>query len=180
MGNSNLIWNSLAVGSIWSYYSNALRFKEESGSTRWYGPASGTTSRETATLDHGYYSKLTLRSYGSSSGTSEDTSKRITLNASDGSISAVQYTATSDRRLKENLQNFSHGDILDLPIYKFDYINGTKNHIGCMAQDLQAICPEIVHENESGYLTIEENKIIYLLLNKMKEMKKEINELKGV
>jgi hypothetical protein len=41
-----------------------------------------------------------------------------------------------------------------LPIYKFDFINGVKNQIGCMAQDLQKICPEIVHEGNDGYLSI--------------------------
>jgi hypothetical protein len=48
-----------------------------------------------------------------------------------------------------------------------------------MAQDLQAICPEIVHVDSNGYLSIEESKIVYLLLDKMKEMQKEIDELKG-
>jgi hypothetical protein len=47
-----------------------------------------------------------------------------------------------------------------------------------MAQDLQQICPELVEEDEEGYLTIKENKIVYLLLDRMKKMQKEIDELK--
>lgn len=105
--------------------------------------------------------------------------KTITFNT-DGRILAQSFNAESDKRLKENLRPFIHNDIFDLPLYKFDYINGSKNNIGCMAQDLQKICPEIVCENDDGYLTIEESKIVYLLLDKMKEMQKEINELKGV
>ena len=95
-------------------------------------------------------------------------------------VTAASFNADSDIRLKENFRPFIHNNILDLPLYKFDYINGLKDRIGCIAQDLQKICPEIVHENEDGYLTIEESKIVYLLLDKMKEMQKEINELKGV
>lgn len=96
-----------------------------------------------------------------------------------GAVKATSFNATSDRRLKENLTNFvSTQSILDLPIYKFDFINGEKNKIGCMAQDLQNICPDIVHCDSNGYLTIEESKIVYLLLDKMKEMQKEINALK--
>lgn len=96
-----------------------------------------------------------------------------------GAVKATSYNATSDRRLKENFTNFvSTQSILDLPIYKFDFINGEKNKIGCMAQDLQNICPDIVHCDSNGYLTIEESKIVYLLLDKMKEMQAEIDALK--
>ena len=50
---------------------------------------------------------------------------------------------------------------------------------GCIAQDLQKICPEIVHEDADGYLSIEETKLVYLLLQEVKELKKEIKALKG-
>ena len=95
-----------------------------------------------------------------------------------GSCTYSSFNATSDARLKTNFRSVSFGDIFDLPIYKFDFIAGEANKIGCMAQDLQQICPEIVHQGEDGYLSIEESKIVYLLLDKMKEMQKEINELK--
>ena len=96
-----------------------------------------------------------------------------------GTIYAGSFYATSDARLKENLIAFkSEKSILDLPVYKFDFITGTKNNIGCLAQDLQEICPEIVHEGTDGYLSIEENKIIYLLLDEVKKLKAEVEELK--
>ena len=97
-----------------------------------------------------------------------------------GRVNAPSFNATSDMRLKTNLRSFKHGDIFDLPVYKFDFIVGETNKIGCMAQDLQQICPEIVHQDEDGYLNIEESKIVYLLLDKMKEMQAEINALKEV
>lgn len=96
-------------------------------------------------------------------------------------VHAVYFNATSDIRKKKDIYDCTFTeDILSLPIYRFkyrDYINEDE-HIGCMAQDLQKICPEIVHEDEEGYLSIEENKIVYLLLDKMKRMQKEINALK--
>ena len=97
-----------------------------------------------------------------------------------GTVTATSYNANSDRRLKENITDFTpRHSILDLPIYKFDFINGAKNQIGCLAQDLQQVCPEIVNEDENGYLSIQENKIIYLLIDEVKKLKQEINELKG-
>lgn len=96
-----------------------------------------------------------------------------------GSVEADTYNAVSDARLKENFQQFtSTKSILDLPIYKFDFIHGPKNQIGCKAQDLQEICPEIVNKDSDGYLSIQENKIIYLLIDEIKKLKEEIKTLK--
>lgn len=104
------------------------------------------------------------------------------------SIEAASYNATSDRRLKNNLREFklnsidnsndnNKKSILNLPIYKFDFINGEKDQIGCMAQDLQEICPEIVKQGEDGYLSIQESKIVYLLLEEVKQLKNQVNDL---
>lgn len=98
----------------------------------------------------------------------------------EGYVSAEYYDATSDARLKENFETYVPQDsILHLPIYKYDFISGSKNQIGCKAQDLQKICPEIVKENENGFLSIQENKIIYLLIEEVKRLEKEIIELRG-
>ena len=96
-----------------------------------------------------------------------------------GDITANTFAANSDARLKENIIIYKpEKSILELPIYKYDFINGAKNQIGCLAQDLQEICPEIVNENEDGYLGIQESKLIYLLLDEVKKLKAEIEELK--
>ncbi len=96
-----------------------------------------------------------------------------------GNLYAPQLYLTSDKRLKENERPYkSDKSILDLPIYKYDYINGSKNQIGCMAQDLKEICPEIVEEDEKGYLHIQESKIVYLLIEEVKKLKEEIKNLK--
>ena len=68
--------------------------------------------------------------------------------------------------------------ILNLPIKEFDYKETKEHTIGCLAQDLQEICPEIVKENKDGYLTIEESKIVYLLLDEVKKLRNEVDEMK--
>ena len=101
---------------------------------------------------------------------------------SSGQITATKFNATSDVRKKTAIQDYiCKKSILDLPIKEFEFIDDethTKN-IGCIAQDLQKICPEIVHEDKDGYLSIEETKLIYLLLQEVKELKKELKILKG-
>lgn len=103
----------------------------------------------------------------------------ISLDGLSGEITAVSFNATSDIRKKENIKDYRcEKSILDLPVKKFDFINGPKNQIGCIAQDLREICPEIVQEDEDGYLSIKESKIVYLLLQEVKELKEEINKIK--
>ena len=104
---------------------------------------------------------------------------QVPVYINDGNLYAPQLYLTSDKRLKENERPYkSDKSILDLPIYKYDYINGSKNQIGCMAQDLKEICPEIVEEDEKGYLHIQESKIVYLLIEEIKKLKEEIKNLK--
>ena len=94
-----------------------------------------------------------------------------------GTVTATQFNATSDRRLKTNIEDFIPSkSILDLPIKSFDYITTNKHAVGCIAQDLQEICPEIVDTDNSGYLSIQESKIVYLLLDELKKVRKEFDE----
>ena len=97
-------------------------------------------------------------------------------------IQAKTFDAISDIRKKTAVQDYiCKKSILDLPIKEFEFIDDETHakHIGCIAQDLQEICPEIVHEDADGYLSIEETKLFYLLLQEVKELKKEIKALKG-
>ena len=100
----------------------------------------------------------------------------------EGRIIACGFGTSSDLRLKQNIKSYkAEKSILDLDVKEFEYINDAthKKHIGAIAQDVQEICPEIVYEEANGYLNIEENKLVYLLLNEVKELKKEIKRLKG-
>ena len=106
---------------------------------------------------------------------------KLNENNNNGVIAST-YNTPSDIRLKQNIKNYeAPKSILDLNVKEFEYINDAahKKHIGCIAQELQEICPEIVSEDADGYLSVEENKLVYLLLNEVKKLKKEINKLKG-
>ena len=93
-------------------------------------------------------------------------------------VRANNFYATSDKRLKENLETFNYGpSILDLPIYRYDYIDGPKNQIGCLAQDLHELYPELVREDKDCYLSIQENKLVYLLIEEIKRLTKRVEKL---
>lgn len=96
-----------------------------------------------------------------------------------GEITANSFVALSDARLKQNFETFApRASILDLPIYKFDFINGETGQIGCKAQDLQELCPELVVTKEDGYLAIKESKLVYLLLDEVKKLNESFQKLK--
>ena len=98
-----------------------------------------------------------------------------------GQLTAQTFYAASDKRLKENIVAYTPSkSVLDLPIYTYNYISDESKtqHIGCLAQDLQEICPELV-SLDGEYLTINESKIVYLLLDEVKKLKAEVEDLKA-
>ena len=52
-----------------------------------------------------------------------------------------------------------------------------KKHYGLVAQDLQEIYPDLVYENDNGYLAINYTEIIPLLIQSIKELKEEVDKL---
>ena len=58
-------------------------------------------------------------------------------------------------------------------------VHGYEGHdVGVIAQEVQAVLPEAVRTNESGYLSVRYEKMIALLVEAMKEQQAEIDELK--
>jgi len=97
-----------------------------------------------------------------------------------GQIEANTFNSTSDRRLKDNIEDYAPSkSILDLPLRQFDMKSDGSHHIGCIAQELREIAPELVHEGADGYLSIEESKLVYLLIDEVKKLKEEVKSLKG-
>lgn len=79
--------------------------------------------------------------------------------------------AMSDERLKENIQFIKKIDGIN--IYKFDYIDGNKNQIGVIAQEvLKTPYKEAVLKDKSGYYKVDYSKLPILVrdeINKLKE-----------
>jgi hypothetical protein len=105
-----------------------------------------------------------------------------------GSIQAQTFNATSDKRLKTNIKNFpntiSATDVLNKTnIYTFNYLNNlTEKNIGIIAQELEDIDIDgfkIVNQDEKGYLSVKESKLVYLLIQGFKEQNKKIQDLEN-
>lgn len=80
---------------------------------------------------------------------------------------AAQAAAKSDIRVKENLEKL---DTIDgINIYRFDYINGAKNQIGVIAQEMQEKCPECVIEGD--ILRVDYSKLPEKVQARIKELR---------
>jgi hypothetical protein len=104
-----------------------------------------------------------------------------------GNITA--YGTPSDRKLKENIRplNDSLHKVMQLRGVSFDWREGTKEaemvkmkeDIGFIAQEVQAVSPELARVDEqSGIMAVRDRGIIALLVEAVKEQQKQIDELK--
>lgn len=77
----------------------------------------------------------------------------------------------SDIRVKENLEKI---DTIDgINIYKFDYINGAKNQVGVIAQEMQEKCPECVIDGE--ILKVDYSRLPEKVQKRIEELKNGLN-----
>ena len=90
---------------------------------------------------------------------------------------------TSDKNNKEDIELISDSKIeklLDLePVeYKLKTDSKNRKHYGLIAQDVEEIYPELINKSNLGFKTLNYIELIPLLLLKMKNMQKEIDELR--
>ena len=109
-----------------------------------------------------------------------------------GNISGSQIEASgdiiafgsSDRNLKDNIQPIEN------PLEKMEKIGGYTfvwnnkqstyqgKDVGVVAQEIQEVLPEIVSGRANGYLGVKYEKIVPLLIESIKELKKEVEDIK--
>lgn len=80
---------------------------------------------------------------------------------------ATMAAMLSDIRVKENLKKLD--TINGINIYKFDYINGAKNQVGVIAQEMQEKCPECVVEGD--ILRVDYSKLPEKVQKRIEELK---------
>jgi len=98
----------------------------------------------------------------------------------------IAFGSPSDVRLKENVKPIESAldKVTKLQGVTFDWkksdsILDVKEDIGFIAQDVQKVIPELVRENKDGMLSMRHQGIAPILLEAIKELKAEIEELKS-
>jgi len=112
---------------------------------------------------------------------------RFTFDDAGSFTATANITAYSDRKLKDNLEVIPNalGKVSQLTGYTYDRIDmdGIRQS-GLIAQDVQEVLPEVIVNNvdpDSGEetLSVAYGNIIGLLVEAIKELKVEVEELKG-
>jgi hypothetical protein len=72
-----------------------------------------------------------------------------------GAVLGAGATIFSDRRLKENIELVGRDERTMLPLYEFEYINGSgRRFLGVMAQDVLESHPDMVFTMPDGFMTV--------------------------
>lgn len=97
----------------------------------------------------------------------------------DSLVVTGNVTAYSDRRLKKDFEVIPNAlaKVNTLTGYNFTRLDSGERHTGLIAQDVQAVLPEAVIENE-GHLALAYGNMVGLLVEAIKELKREIDGLK--
>ena len=91
---------------------------------------------------------------------------------------------SSDKRLKDNIVRIENPleKIKKIGGYEFDWNDKQKTYeghdVGVIAQEIQEVLPEVVTERDTGYLAVKYEKIVPLLIESIKELKQEVDEIK--
>jgi hypothetical protein len=114
--------------------------------------------------------------------------QKLSVNGDASKVGGGSWQTFSDERLKNINGNFNRGlkAVMRLQPLRYEYrkdnalgLVSEGEHIGFGAQALQKIIPEAVTKNGAGYLLVNNDPILWTMLNAIKEQQLEIAELKG-
>ncbi|HEY4902470.1 MAG TPA: tail fiber domain-containing protein [Candidatus Sulfotelmatobacter sp.] len=110
---------------------------------------------------------------------------RLSVAGSADKTGGGSWGTYSDRRLKDLDGSFVSGlsQVLRINPVRYRYkeengmgIHDGEEHIGLVAQEVQSVIPEAVTENSKGYLLVNNDPIIWAMLNAIKEQQRQIEE----
>jgi hypothetical protein len=111
----------------------------------------------------------------------------LSVNGTASKPGGGSWSVFSDERLKTIKGRFTSGlnAVMQLQPIRYEYrrnnalgLNSEGEHVGFGAQALQKIIPEAVTSTSNGYLVVNNDPILWTMLNAIKEQQKEIEQLK--
>ena len=138
----------------------------------------GSTVFIDTTTNQEFFPLFTATTSGTITASGISTSK-LTYNPSTGAMTAVDFNSTSDINLKENIHTV--GNALEITEQlrgvSFDWKETGRSSYGVIAQELEEVLPELVKKGEVK--SVNYNGIIGVLIEAIKELKKEVEDLKN-
>ncbi len=129
--------------------------------------------------------RLVVNSSGRVGIGTESPDDTLSVNGSADKVGGGSWGTYSDGRLKNLNGSFNSGlsQVLKIRPVRYRYkadnalgIRDTDEHIGVVAQEVQQVIPEAVTENSNGYLLVNNDPIIWSMLNAIKEQQREFRQ----
>ena len=99
-----------------------------------------------------------------------------------GTFSATTLKATSDKRKKTHITKTSV-DLSSLSAYRYKFKKPSDAdkgfHVGLIAQEVEKVLPEAVSKDDKGFLTLDYNAVVAVLVDEVNQLKSEIKQLKA-
>ncbi|MDN3492728.1 tail fiber domain-containing protein [Winogradskyella bathintestinalis] len=149
-----------------------------------FAMGNGTTASASGGVAFGTFNATTDAAFVIGNGSDGDNqSDAFVVNTDGSAVFAGDVTVNSDMRLKSNIMSLGSTVAKLLQIDGKSYVmkkNTTEQKIGLLAQDVQAVFPQLVKEanNAEGTLSVNYQGLIPVLINAIKEQQAEIEELK--
>lgn len=140
---------------------------------------SGLSITDDSNTNSTYYVTLTSASTGTIAGANVSTSK-LTFNPNSGLLTSTDYNSSSDMTLKQDITLISNPlDIISqLTGFGFTWKNSKEKSYGLSAQEVEKVIPEIVRDRPDGTKGINYMNLTAFLIEAIKDLKREIQELK--
>jgi hypothetical protein len=112
--------------------------------------------------------------------TSTNTINGLLINA--GTCTGVDFIATSDQRTKTNITSISNAlDIVkELRGVYFTRIGQTKQTVGVIAQEVEAVLPEVVHTDSEGLKSVSYGNMIGVLIEAVKTLSEQLEKIQSL
>ena len=128
-----------------------------------------------------------IRKFVTASPTNYD-SKMVWVKSSTNSLHVkgdIVASESSDERLKDNIKPITNAaeKINKIGGYEFDWNDNQElyegHDVGVIAQEIEEVLPEVVETREDGYKAVDYKKIVPLLIEGIKDLQRQIDELKN-
>ena len=187
------------TGDITFTYGDEIRFGRDAGVPRGNGfikyggsitgsPRIFTIGLEDGSDPNAQPAAMRIELQGRVLGIANNDVGKIVFSSSNGNIVTVgditAFGTVSDRNRKENIVKIDNAldKVSQISGYTFNYIGDDTPMTGVIAQELEEVLPEVVYETESPDGTqskaVRHGNIVGLLIESIKELKAEIDELK--
>ena len=192
IGTASPVGKVHIFGGVDAGSTNALLISSADGTTSEYGFFSASQASDF--LRFGYWTGSNFGNVFVDVGTvgrvgigTNAPDQMLSVNGGASKVGGGSWSVFSDERLKRIKGNFTSGlkAVMQLQPVRFEYLpknalglNANGEYVGFGAQTLQKVIPEAVTQSSNGYLVVNNDPILWTMLNAIKEQQQQILELK--